>query len=307
MYFAELLSLSLAVTLAIGRLLIGSTDAEKQTAVYRYRATFLFGLLIGLTAFIFIHKVSWWEIILQIITIIIGSFMGCLIISSRGGTLIENNFPSSLKTTEALLKWYDSCNINVAEENSLKRLFDLLMSIISLAILSPLFLLISLLIWWVNPGPILFVKESVGIHGHVFKQYKFRSMKLNSESNLRALPATAKDERLISLGKFLRGTHIDELPQLINILKGEMSLVGPRPLRALDTLAQKNILPSFIERVAVLPGIAGLSQVKIGYHISAAERLKLDQQYIKNRSFVFDLKLLFIAIYQTLMGWHFLR
>ncbi|MDI7277891.1 MAG: sugar transferase [Anaerolineae bacterium] len=156
-------------------------------------------------------------------------------------------------------------------------------------------MLCAFMIWFEDPGPIFFVKNSLGKGGRNFRQLKFRSMICNAEEETGPIPAREKDQRTLAVGRVLRKTTLDELPQLVNVLRGEMSLVGPRPLRTVVIHGYLRDLPSFAGRHAVLPGVAGLSQVRGGYYISPRQRLRYDLIYVRRASFGLDLRILLEA------------
>lgn len=177
----------------------------------------------------------------------------------------------------------------------MKRFFDILVSSIFLLMLMPVFFAVALLIRR-DKGPVFFVQERVGINGVPFKIYKFRSMIVNSnhENNF---STSDGDPRITNVGRFIRKTSIDELPQLINVLKGEMSVVGPRP----NVYQQKN---EYTEeqwdlRNSVLPGITGLAQATMRSEATWQERFDLDIEYIRNKSFSYDMKILIMTIRQV--------
>ena len=189
----------------------------------------------------------------------------------------------------------------------IKRFFDYFGSLLILITLSPVLLITSLTILTFDGKPILFKQIRVGKNGNKFTLYKFRSMKFsniysgigsieNSESASKARSrfktTSINDKRITRVGKFIRASHIDELPQLYNVLKGDMSLVGPRP----DVPAQiaDYVKKDWDERISVLPGITGFSQVK--FTNSNEERTKNDLFYIQNISFQNDLKILLMTI-----------
>ena len=179
-----------------------------------------------------------------------------------------------------------------------KRFLDVLLSAIGLLATGLLFPLIALLIKLDSPGPIFYSQIRSGKNGHPFRIYKFRSMVHNAEKT-GAVWAKVNDNRITKLGLLLRKTRLDELPQLYNVLLGEMSLVGPRPERPefIEQLAKE--IPFFTKRQLVLPGLTGWAQVKYPYGSStsdALEKLQYDLYYIKNRSMFLDLEILFRTI-----------
>lgn len=177
----------------------------------------------------------------------------------------------------------------------LKRAMDLLIASIGLLILAPLFPFLALAIYLDYPGPIFHIQERVGQGGRVFRLFKFRSMIPNAEGGKDAVWAEENDPRVTRVGRFLRRAMIDELPQFINVLRGEMSIVGPRPERPVfaDQLAEK--IPFYRARHAVKPGMAGWALINYGYSSSLRDaliRLQYDLYYIKHQSIWLDLLVL---------------
>ncbi|MCU5282937.1 sugar transferase, partial [Bacillus cereus] len=166
---------------------------------------------------------------------------------------------------------------------TLKNTADFLMALLGLVILSPILLLFVLAIKLESNGPAFFLQERVGLNGRVFNIIKLRSMYIDAEKN-GAQWAKKNDARVTKIGAFIRRTRIDEIPQLINMLKGDMSLVGPRPERPIFTEQFNKEIPGFKNRIVVKPGITGWAQVNGGYDISPKEKLEFDIYYIKNLS-----------------------
>ncbi|MFH1860892.1 MAG: sugar transferase [bacterium] len=175
---------------------------------------------------------------------------------------------------------------------SLKRIIDITASIFVLFVLFPFLVIIAILIKIDSKGPIVFSQERVGKNGHLFKIYKFRTMRTDAEKNTGPVLAQKDDERITKLGKFLRHTRIDEILQCVNVLLGQMSLVGPRPERLFFVEQFKSAIPGYVKRFKVRPGITGLAQVNASYDISPKSKLKYDLLYIKNYSLVLDFKLM---------------
>jgi len=146
-----------------------------------------------------------------------------------------------------------------------------------------------------TPGKVFYSQERLGKHGKKFRLYKIRSMHSDAEKD-GAKWADQDDERVTKIGKFIRNTRIDELPQLINILKGEMSIVGPRPEREIFTIQFEEEIPGFSQRLNVKPGLTGWAQINGGYDISPREKLEYDLYYIKNRSLRLDFKIVFKTV-----------
>lgn len=187
----------------------------------------------------------------------------------------------------------------------LKRIVGFLASVVMLMLFSPLFLLVALAIKLESPGPVIFSQERVGEDGEIFKIYKFRSMKADAEKETGPVWAGADDPRITKVGRVIRKLRIDELPQLWNVLKGDMSFVGPRPERPFFVERLKQIIPYYNERFSVKPGVTGWAQVKYEYGDSdqdAKEKLKYDLYYIKNMSLFMDLLVIFHTIKIVLLG-----
>ncbi|MHA4412346.1 sugar transferase [Bacillus cereus] len=177
----------------------------------------------------------------------------------------------------------------------LKNTADFLIALLGLVILSPILLLFVLAIKIESNGPAFFLQERVGLNGRVFNIIKLRSMYIDAEKN-GAQWAKKNDARVTKIGAFIRRTRIDEIPQLINMLKGDMSLVGPRPERPIFTEQFNKEIPGFKNRIVVRPGITGWAQVNGGYDISPKEKLEFDIYYIKNLSLFMDVKIIFKTI-----------
>jgi len=186
-----------------------------------------------------------------------------------------------------------------------KRAMDLVFSIIGLILTVPIYLIFSLLIRLDSPGPVLYRQERIGENGKRFSLLKFRSMRLDAEADLGPVWAQDDDARITRIGKFLRRTRIDELPQLFNVLKGEMSFVGPRPERPWFVEQLEKEIPYYMLRFSVKPGITGWAQIKYRYGASvkdAFEKLQYELYYIKNLSFSLDLAIIFSTIRVVLSG-----
>lgn len=181
-------------------------------------------------------------------------------------------------------------------ERFAKRCIDLVISSVLLILSSPVMLLMYFLIPLTSPGKSTFVQDRIGLHEQEFTVFKFRSMVQDAEKNTGPVLAAAKDARVTKLGQFIRATRIDELPQLFNVIRGEMSLVGPRPERAFFVDQFKEELPHYTYRLMVKPGLTGLAQVMANYTTSPSEKLRYDIMYIKNYSPILDLKILFQTI-----------
>lgn len=187
---------------------------------------------------------------------------------------------------------------------NIKRACDILVSIVALMILSPLYLAIAIAVKTDSPGPVFFKQERIGLSGRPFLIYKFRSMRTGAEDNGPQL-SNKMDRRITRLGHYLRKYRLDELPQFWNVLRGDMSLVGPRPERDFFIRQIMDIAPYYSRLLQVRPGITSLGQVKYGYASSIAqmvERLRYDLLYVDNCSIGMDLKILGYTVKIVLTG-----
>lgn len=178
----------------------------------------------------------------------------------------------------------------------IKRILDFIISLIALIILLPVFLIIGIAIKLDSKGPIFFKQERLGKDGEVFLIYKFRTMVDNAEKVGSGIYTSKTDPRITKIGAFLRRTSLDELPQLINILKGEMSIVGPRPPVPYHPHKYENYPEKQKQRFTVLPGITGYAQVNGRNNLTWDERIEYDIEYVENYSLLLDLKIILKTI-----------
>ena len=180
-----------------------------------------------------------------------------------------------------------------------KRIMDVLGSIAAIIVASPVMLLMCILIKATSKGPLIYKQERVGLHNKTFWMYKFRSMEVQPESEEKKAWTVKNDPRVTGIGKFMRRTSIDELPQLFNILKGDMSLVGPRPERPFFVEKFREEIPRYMVKHQVRPGLTGWAQVN-GYRgdTSIRKRIECDLYYIENWTVSFDIKILFLTFFK---------
>ena len=193
---------------------------------------------------------------------------------------------------------------SVVIRDGYKRPFDLAIIILAHVLLLPLFaalwIVIPLVIWLGDRGSIYYVQERVGRSGRRFNVIKFRTMIRDAESQSGPVWAAEQDSRATRVGRFLRTFRLDELPQVINILRGEMSIVGPRPERPELVERFSREAPSFSERLRVRPGVAGLAQVRGTAQTQPRDKLRFDNLYIETLSPCMDIKLLFLSVWVVL-------
>lgn len=225
-------------------------------------------------------------------------------------SLSEVNWLANLS---GLFPWAISCSFMSVIVHFLRKRFvkfkqalDFLIASLGLVLLSPLFFIISVLIKMDSQGPVFFNKQRrVGKDGQIFLIWKFRTMREDAEAGTGPVWAGEDDPRITRLGRFLRKSHIDEIPQLINVFKGEMSLVGPRPERPELIKEINSRIPNFDERLKIKPGITGLAQVRYSYGASfkdAARKLDYDLLYIKKMCWLLDFRIIYWTLGKALTG-----
>ena len=191
----------------------------------------------------------------------------------------------------------------------IKRLFDATLAASGLVLSSPLWVAIPLAIKLEDGGPVFFPQDRVGKNGRVFKALKFRSMRPDAEALTGPVQATEDDPRITRVGRVLRGTAMDELPQLVNIFRGDMSFVGPRPLRPGEVdvrgdgrMVRLEEIPGYEERHGIRPGLTGLTQVYAPRDISRTSKFRLDRLYLKRAGFWLDMRLIALSFWITARG-----
>lgn len=192
-----------------------------------------------------------------------------------------------------------------AWEAQIKRLMDIFVSLIVLILGAPIWLLTALVIRLTSPGPAVYKQERVGQNGKVYTMYKFRSMYIDAEKRSGPTWATANDPRITPVGRFIRKTRFDEIPQFLNVLKGEMSLVGPRPERPFFVEQLKKEIPWYVRRIKMKPGVTGWAQVKHKYDSSiedVKQKVMYDLYYFENMSLLLDLKIILRTFWVVFTG-----
>ncbi len=180
----------------------------------------------------------------------------------------------------------------------LKRFFDIIISFFSLLILFPLLVILSVLVGLTSKGPVFFKQERIGKNGKVFKMIKFRSMVVGAESQ--GVYSDNNDKRITKIGKFLRKSSLDELPQLLNMLKGDMSLIGPRPPLTYHPWKFEEYTDEQKRMFEVRPGLTGWAQVNGRKEVEWNKRIELNVWYVDNISFWLDFKILFLTFFKVI-------
>lgn len=317
------------VTAVLYALLVPITERGLVTIIRnkqdRYRISFLFWVIAGA-----LEIITYWGVVnfalsghlfpgvtqftfltalfLLFPCLLVSTFSGALLMTSLHDGLFENNPPPAGLIEQVYLIHQARIGIPGREPWE-KRVFDIVFAFVGLVFSSPIWIAALFFIWIEDPGPVLFVKNSTGKGGVNFRLYKFRTMELEMEKSMALVQTQEVSTDTLMIGRFLRKTALDELPQIINILRGNMSFVGPRPHRTpLVNLYLEN-LPAFAERHQVLPGLAGLAQVSGDFYMTPLQKLRFDRLYIEHRNLGFDIRLLFASfmitfVYRWKTGWN---
>ena len=191
----------------------------------------------------------------------------------------------------------------------LKRTFDAALAGFGLMASAPLWAIFAILIKLEDGGPVFFTQERVGLHGRAFEALKFRSMRPDAEQQTGAVQATERDPRVTRIGRLMRATAMDELPQLWNIFRGDMSFVGPRALRPGEIevegdgrLVALEDVPGFEHRIRVRPGLTGLAQVYARRDLPRRQKFRYDRLYVETRSWMGDLRLILLSFWISVLG-----
>ena len=192
-------------------------------------------------------------------------------------------------------------NKEIGFYSKIRRVIDFIISLLSLVIVIPIILITSIFIMLESPGNPFYVQSRMGFMCKEFNLIKLRSMRTDAEKN-GAQWADKNDPRITKVGRFIRKTRIDELPQIFNVLKGDMSIIGPRPERQIFVEEFVKYIPNFPKRLEVKPGLTGWAQVNGGYEILPEEKLELDLYYINNKSLTLDILIILKTIQIVLTG-----
>ena len=269
-----------------------------------------FGNCVGLRATIEKHEIE--EVVIAVESSEHDS-LGSIITELEGLNVVINVIPDMYDILSGSVKMTSifgtpliviTRNIMPVWQQSVKRIIDVLTAILVLISFAPFYIITALIVKFSSKGPAFFLQERVGIHGKPFSIYKFRSMRIDAEKDGPAL-SSSSDSRITKFGKFMRKVRLDEMPQFYNVLKGDMSLVGPRPERQFFIDKITETAPHYNHLLKVRPGITSWGQVKYGYAESVeqmVERLKFDIIYIENMSLLVDFKILIYTILIVVKG-----
>lgn len=232
----------------------------------------------------------------------LGAFVGMLLVTHMVFGLVEVNALPSREMIMDVLRGHQGLALADGGWDRVKRVIELIIALMTITLSLPISILLIVVIWLQDPGPLFVAKVAVTRGGRSFHQFKLRSMIKNAEDATGAVPAAPDDRRITRVGYVLRRTHIDELPQMLNIVWGDMSLVGPRPDRTVFARRNLHTLPRYPLRHVVRPGLAGFAQVFGDYYSTPREKLRYDLLYIRHRSFGLDLRLFATATLLALTG-----
>ena len=279
-----------ATAFCLHRLVVNAAGRSSAAA---YRAAFVLAALVG-SAIVAVQG-SGSALVYSLLFILVGAFGGGLAASWHDDGLWEDNSPPPPELTLFVLEVHRSRLVSGTKIPIAKRALDVVAAAAGLVALAPLMILVCLSLWFEDPGPLFFVKNSVGRGGRNFRQWKLRTMVRGAEAESGPVWSEKTDARVLRVGTLLRKTALDELPQLLNILVGQMSVVGPRPQRTVLVAEYLRRLPAYADRHRLAPGLAGLAQVAGHYYITPRQKLRFDRLYIEHAGLGFDLKLILIA------------
>ncbi|RKY39256.1 MAG: hypothetical protein DRP72_00310 [Candidatus Omnitrophota bacterium] len=277
----------------ITKLIFAWKEYLKEEVFYNSKARrFFTSLTITLSAWIGVVLLIWW--------------IKSSVYAQQGGVL-EGDSPLRMAFSWIMSGGIFNILLSFIRTNYriFKRWFDFSIASLGLVIFSPLFLIIAILIKMDSQGSVFFRQERVGEGGKIFKIWKFRTMRANAELETGPVWAKNDDPRITRIGRFLRKSHLDELPQLINVFFGEMSLIGPRPERPEFVELIGSHLPPFYERLHIKPGITGLAQVRYRYGASirdATRKLRYDLLYIKRMCWFLDFQIILWTVGKVFTG-----
>jgi lipopolysaccharide/colanic/teichoic acid biosynthesis glycosyltransferase len=268
--------------------------ASRGISTWAYRGGFLISVALGVVRLVSLPAYVPGPL-LHLALIVLGTYAGCLEATRRTVSLWEDNFPPGEALSDRVRLRHEVRLGPLRPTRPAKRAFDLALAVLGSVVALPVATMLSMAVWIEDPGPLLFAKNSVGRGGRNFRQWKMRTMVRAAEAETGPVLAAESDERVLWTGRWLRKTALDELPQLLNILQGSMSFVGPRPQRTVLVAEYLERIPEFTDRHAVAPGLAGLAQVAGDYYLTPRQKLRYDRLYVNHAGLAFDLKLIALA------------
>jgi lipopolysaccharide/colanic/teichoic acid biosynthesis glycosyltransferase len=288
---AVLLAVSLGLTTALG-----FHSANRNKDILAYRLAFFAGALLVTIRWIMFEVAGDTPSPFYVyILLMLSLFIGGVFASSLHYGLVEDTFPPSEAITQEVQRKFLVYTTQPHPIPVSKRLFDIVLASLGIILSAPIWVVICVLIWLQDPGPIFFIKNCVGYRGENFRVLKFRTMRLGAEKETGPILSNEHDQRVLVIGQVLRKTALDELPQLLNILRGEMSFVGPRPKRTVVDVEYLKEIPGYAARYNVLPGLSGLAQIAGDYYLPSRDKLRYERIYANHATLGFDIKLIFLA------------
>jgi len=295
-YFAIYAALAIAAAAGLGAIPM-RVSRENQL-----RLVFLGGATLSLIVAIYQSRYGVDKLVNYFTVGTLGTFAAMLVVTQRQYRLVEVIAQPPEHVVAEVLAAHAGVPLATTTWDQLKRALEFVLSLLIVVVSLPISVLLSIVVWLQDPGPLLVAKISVMRAGRSFRQLKLRTMVKDAEHSTGPIPAAPSDARVTSLGSLLRRTHIDELPQMINILLGQMSFVGPRPERTVFVHRHLRTIKGYALRHAVRPGLAGMAQVYGDYYSTPSQKLRYDLLYIRRRSFSLDVRLFFAAVGIALFG-----
>ena len=280
----------------------GRAVAARLTRENQLRLAFLGGTALSLAAAVYQSRFAPVNLVNFFVVGTLGAFATALWVTRREFRLVEVIArPPALLVAE-VEAGHRGVVVATSGWDRTKRSLEVVLASAAILVSLPISLPLAMAVWLQDPGPLLVAKVAVMRGGRSFHQLKLRSMVKDAEGATGPVPAAPDDQRVTVLGGLLRRTHIDELPQMLNIARGEMSFVGPRPERTVFVHRHLRQIPGYAGRHAVRPGLAGMAQVFGDYYSTPAQKLRYDLLYIRRRSLALDLKLFGAAVLIGLFG-----
>lgn len=266
------------------------------------RLAFLAGATLSLIVAIYQSRFGPMSFLNYLVVGLLGTFVAALVATRRHYGLVEVIARPAAAVIEEVRRGHAGIELAPRPYDPLKRAIDALLALVIIVVSLPISVPLVLALWLQDPGPLLVAKVTVRRGGESFGQLKLRTMIKDAEGATGPVPASPDDGRVTRLGGLLRRTHLDELPQMWNIAKGDMSLVGPRPERTVFVQRHLRTIPGYAERHVVRPGLAGMAQVYGDYYSTPREKLRYDRLYIRRRSLDLDAHLFGAALFIAFLG-----